>query len=119
MLPLNRLFSASETAWPLNAIGTGCATRSAQCVHFEIFGASEFHSEVGTSQGHASWQYRQPMHLSSLYDTGPSSCRKSAVVGQAETHAGSRQWRQRCITNADSTPPGFCAFSNSWNAISV
>ena len=56
MLPVNRLFSASETAWPLNAIGTGCATRSAQCVHFEIFGASEFHSEVGTSHGHASWQ---------------------------------------------------------------
>ena len=42
-----------------------------------------------------------------------------AVVGQPATHAGSRQWRQRCITNADSMPPGACAFSNSLNAISV
>jgi hypothetical protein len=56
MLPLNRLFSSPESAWPLNAIGTGCSMRSAQCVHFEIFGACEFHSEVGTSHGQASWQ---------------------------------------------------------------
>ena len=59
------------------------------------------------------------MHLSTSYDTGPSGCRWSAVVGQAETQAGSRQWRHRCITKADSRPPGFCAFSISWNAMSV
>src|SRR5687767_2640838 len=119
MVPLNRLFSASFIGCALNAIGSGCATRSAQCVHFEIFGASEFHSDVGTSHGQASWQYRQPMHSSSSYVTGPSASRCSAVVGHAETQAGSKQWRQRCITNADSMPPGFSAFSNSLNAISV
>src|SRR3954468_24325978 len=109
MLLLNRVCSASFIGWPLNAIGAGCATRSAQCVHFEIFGASEFQSEVGTSHGHANWQYRQPMHSSSLYETGPSDSFWSAVVGQAETQAGSRQWRHRRITNADSSPPGLAS----------
>src|SRR6187397_651512 len=106
MLSPNRLVSAALVACPLNAIGTGCATRSEQCVHFEIFGACEFQSDVGTSHGHASWQYRQPMHSSSSYLTGPSACRCSAVVGQADTQAGSRQCRHRCMTNADSMPPG-------------
>src|SRR5436190_21268234 len=91
MLPAKRLLSASFVACPLNEIGSGCATRSEQCVHFEILGASEFHSAVGTSQGHASWQYRQPMHSSSSYLTGPSGILSSAVVGHAETQAGSRQ----------------------------
>ena len=59
------------------------------------------------------------MHLSTSYDTGPSACRWSAVVGQAETQAGSRQWRHRRITKAESRPPGFCAFSSSWNEMSV
>ena len=40
------------------------SVRSAQCVHLSIFGASLSHSAVGTSQGQASMQYRQPMHLS-------------------------------------------------------
>ena len=40
MLPVNRLVSPRRiAACSLNAIGTGCATRSEQCVHFEIFGA--------------------------------------------------------------------------------
>ena len=56
--------SSSDSGFPLNAIGTGCSVRSAQCVHLSIFGASLSHSAVGTSQGHASMQYRQPMHLS-------------------------------------------------------
>jgi hypothetical protein len=59
------------------------------------------------------------MQSSALYDTGPSLCRYSAVVGHADTHAGSRQCRHRCITNADSTPPTFSAFAISWNAMSV
>ena len=59
------------------------------------------------------------MHSSASYDTGPSGCRWSAVVGQAETQAGSRQWRHRCITKAESSPPGFAGFSISWNAMSV
>src|SRR5688572_626710 len=119
MVLANCLAASSDSACPLNATGGGCTARSAQCVHFEIFGACEFHSAVGTSHGHASMQYRQPMQSSTLYDTGPSSCRYSAVVGQAETHPGSRQCRQRCMTNADSTPPGFSAFSVSWNAMRV
>jgi hypothetical protein len=48
--------ASPDNACPLNAIGAGCATRSAQCVHFEIFGARVFQSAVGTSQGHASMQ---------------------------------------------------------------
>jgi hypothetical protein len=56
MLSENRFCSSPEAACPLNAIGTGCSTRSAQCVHFEIVGARVFQSAVGTSQGHASMQ---------------------------------------------------------------
>ena len=56
MLSMNRLPTSLATAFPLNATGTGCGARSAQCVHFEIFGVRVFHSEVGTSQGHASTQ---------------------------------------------------------------
>src|SRR5262245_14198506 len=93
--------------------------RSAQWVHFEILGAREFHSAVGTSHGHASMQYRQPIQSSALYDTGPSDWRYSAVVGHADTQAGCRQCRQRCITYAVSTPPCFSALAISWKAISV
>ena len=56
MLSMNRLPASLDSGFPLNATGTGCSARSAQCVHFEIFGASEFHSAVGTSQGQASTQ---------------------------------------------------------------
>src|SRR4051812_5150555 len=119
MVLANCLAPSSDSGCPLNATGGGCTARSAQCVHFEILGAREFHSAVGTSHGHASMQYRQPMQSSTLYDTGPSLCRYSAVVGHAETQAGSRQWRHRCMTNADSTPPGLFGFADSWNAISV
>src|SRR5690349_6468787 len=75
--------SSGDVGLPLNDTAGGWRARSAQCVHFEIFGDREFHSAVGTSHGHASMQYRQPMQSSELYETGPSDCRYNAVVGHA------------------------------------
>jgi hypothetical protein len=56
MVSANCLAAASDSGCPLNATAGGCTARSAQCVHFEIFGARVFQSAVGTSQGHASMQ---------------------------------------------------------------
>jgi hypothetical protein len=46
------------------------------------------------------------MHWLSSYTTGPSGRTSSAVVGQEETQAGSRQCRQRHIVEARYRPPG-------------
>src|SRR5215813_1945691 len=89
--------SSALSLCPFLDKGSGCSDRSAQCVHFCILGASECHSAVGTPQGQAQMQYRHPMHLLASYVTEPSGCLFRAVVGQADAHAGSKQWRQRCM----------------------
>ena len=48
-----RLVSACVRAVPLRETGAGWAVRSAQCVHFSIFGARLSHSAVGTPHGQA------------------------------------------------------------------
>ena len=94
---IHALVSSFVSAVPFRWSGAGWLVRSAQCVHFSIFGARLSHSAVGTPHGHAHTQYRQPMHLSASYVVGPSGCLSSAVVGQADSQAGSRQWKQRRI----------------------
>ena len=59
------------------------------------------------------------MHLVGSKTVGPSGRRSSAVVGQAETHAGSMQCRQRRITKSVRRPPGDSGASCSWNEIKV
>jgi len=56
MVLANCFAASSDIGCPLNATGAGWAMRSAQCVHFEIFGERVFQSAVGTSHGHASMQ---------------------------------------------------------------
>src|SRR5436189_284283 len=80
MVSANCRAASSDGGCPLNAIGGGCVARSAQCVHFEIFGARELHSAVGTSQGHASWQYRQPMRLAMSINVALRGPSVAAVV---------------------------------------
>ena len=113
------LVSAFVRAVPLRETGAGWLVRSAQCVHFSIFGASLSHSAVGTPHGHARTQYRQPMHLSASYVVGPSGCRSSAVVGQADSHAGSRQWKHRRIVKTQARSSGAPSISSSWAVMSV
>ena len=72
---IHALVSSFVSAVPLRESGAGWLVRSAQCVHFSIFGARLSHSAVGTPHGHAHTQYRQPMHLSASYVVGPSGCR--------------------------------------------
>ena len=105
------LDSAGVSAVPLRETGAGWLVRSAQCVHFSIFGASLSHSAVGTPHGQARTQYRQPMHLSASYVVGPSGCRSSAVVGQADSHAGSRQWKHRRIVKTHARSFGRAAMT--------
>ena len=53
MVSRKLLVSAFVRAVPLRETGAGWLVRSAQCVHFSIFGASLSHSAVGTPHGQA------------------------------------------------------------------
>ena len=81
-------------------------------LHFRTHGIVYSHSFLGISKGHATMQYRQPIHLSKRYDTGPSGVLISAPTGQAAAHAGSLQCRHCSLTNLHSGLPAPSASLN-------
>src|ERR1700757_5081113 len=74
-----------------HAVARPCETRSAHMSHFLTRGSVLLHSYLGTLNGQASMQYRQPMHLFSSYTTGPAAVFWKAPTGQAETQLGTLQ----------------------------
>src|SRR5437667_12759406 len=77
-----------------HAVCLPARTRSGHMMHLRTRGIVFVHSYFGTPNGQATMQYRQPMHLSASYETGPSLCLTSAPTGQTETQVGSRQFMQ-------------------------
>src|SRR5512146_2495750 len=76
--------------------------------HFTIFGVMLAHSNFGTSNGHATWQYRQPMQLSLSYATTPPAAFWRAPAMHTEVQAGSTQC-MHCIFMNDHRSCPSCA----------